>query len=136
MTLNNLQFRAEATEATRKKFYGRPFKWGSVDCVKMARFHAVKMKHRPPKMPPYTTEIGALRAIKKTGFDSVDDIFSSMFPPINLAKAQLGDFVLAEGQNGVDAVFIFLGRKMMGFHEEADELVVVIPDKVKSVYRV
>jgi len=135
-TKTEMEVRADATEATRLKFVGRAFEWGKVDCIKMARFHAVKMGHKPPKLPRYSTELGAIRAIKKMGFDSIDEIFASMFPPIPLAMARLGDFVIAEGVNGVDAVYISAGRKIMGFHEEADDLVMVIPEVVKSVYRV
>ena len=134
--MKELEKRAIATELTRKKYEGRPFAWGSVDCVKMARFHALKMGHTPPRLPRYKTETGAIRAIKKTGFDSIDEIFASMFTRIPLSMARLGDFVIAEGEAGIDAVYISLGRKIMGFHEEAEGLVVVIPEVVKSAYRV
>jgi len=131
-----LEIRRAATAATQKKFSGRPFKWGEVDCIRMARSHAVKMGHKPPRLPRYSTPQAAIRNIKKMGFESVDEILASMFPKISLASARMGDFVVAEGEAGIDAVFISLGRKIMGFHAEADELVVVDPEVVKSVYRV
>lgn len=131
-----IEIRAEATEATRQKFTGRPFEWGKVDCIKMARFHALKMGHKPPRLPRYSSAVGALRGIKKTGFESIDDIFADMFPSIAPAAARVGDFVIAEGEDGIDAVFISVGRKIMGFHEEAEGLVMVIPEKLKSAYRV
>jgi len=131
-----MEIRAEATEATRLKFHNRPYEWGKVDCIRMARFHALKMGHRPPKLPRYSNELGAIRAIKKTGFESIEQIFDSMFPKIPLAFARVGDFVVAEGENGVDAVFISAGRKIMGFHESADKLVMVTPEIVKAAYRV
>jgi len=137
MAKTEIEVRVEATNKTRLKYAGRPFAWGSVDCVKMARFHALAMGHKPPRFPSsYTTEIGALRALKKSGFENVDDLLSSMFPKIPLASARVGDFIVAEGEAGLDAVFISLGRKIMGFHEEAEDLVVVIPEKIKSAYRV
>lgn len=131
-----IEVRAEATEATRLRYTGRVFQWGKVDCIKMAHYHARNMGHKPPKLPRYTSQIGAIRGIKKMGFDSIDEIFASMFPKIPLAMARLGDFVIAEGEAGIDAVYISAGRKIMGFHEEAEGLVMVIPEVVKSAYRV
>lgn len=131
-----IEIRAEATEATRAKFVDRAFEWGKVDCIKMARFHALKMGHKPPALPRYSTPVAAMRRIKKMGFNSIEEIFDSMFPRVPLASARLGDFVIAEGEGGIDAVFVHLGRKMMGFHEEAEGLVVVVPETVKTAYRV
>lgn len=130
-----LEIRAEATEATRKKFHGRPFQWGLVDCIKMARFQALGMKHRPPRLPRYTTAVGALRALKKMGFESVEAALDSLFPVIPPAMARVGDLVLGEGEDGIDAVFVWTGRKLMGFHEDAEGLVIIIPEKVKKAYR-
>ena len=106
-----IEIRAEAAEATRLKFIDRPFEWGKVDCIKMARFHALRMGHKPPRLPRYTSAVGAVRQIKKMGHNSIEEIFDTMFPPIGLASARLGDFVIAEGEAGVDAVFIWLGRR-------------------------
>lgn len=131
-----LELRRDATAATQQKYSSRPFKWGEVDCIRMARSHAVKMGHKPPRVPRYSTPNAALLRLRRMGFDTVDDLLASMFPKIPLASARMGDFVVAEGEAGIDAVFISLGRKIMGFHTDAEELVVVDPEVVKSAYRV
>lgn len=70
------------------------------------------------------------------GFETVDELLASMFPKIPLASARMGDFVVAEGEGGIDAVYICVGRKIMGFHTDAEDLVFVDPEVVKSAYRI
>lgn len=127
--------RAGVTEATRKKFAGRPFQYGSVDCIKMARFQARGLGHTLPMPPRYTTAVGAIRAIKKLGHDDIDAMLASFFPRIAPASARIGDLVTGEGEGGVDAVFINAGRKLMGFHMGSDELVMISPERIKSAFR-
>lgn len=132
---DELIIRAQAFEATRKHFIDRPYKLGTVDCLKLARFQALKMGHKPIRAPRYTTANGAIRSLKKLGFDSLDELLASMFPRIPLAQARLGDLVTGDGTEGLDATFVWSGRKLMGFHEDAPGLVMILPEMVKTAYR-
>jgi len=127
--------RASVTEATRKKFSNRPFQYGSVDCIRMARFQAQGLGHTLPRPPRYTTAIGAVRAVKKLGHDDIDAMLSTFFPRIAPAAARIGDLVTGEGDGGIDAVFVNAGRKLMGFHIDSDELVMISPERIKSAFR-
>lgn len=127
--------RAEAFEATRKHFVNRPYKLGTVDCLKLARFQALRMGHKPPRPPRYSSEVGAIRALKNMGFNSIDELLSSLFPRIPLAQARVGDLVTGDGADSLDATFIWSGRKLMGFHEDAHGLVMILPERTKSAYR-
>ena len=133
---HEMVIRAEAFEQTRKHFIDKEYELGKVDCIRLARFHALKMGHKPPKIPRYSTPLQAKRVLTKMGHDSVDDLLASMFPKIPLAMARIGDMVTGEGSEGLDATFIYTGRKLMGFHEEAPGLVLIVPELIKSAFRV
>lgn len=130
-----MEIRAKAAEATRLKYKDRPFVWGKVDCIKMCRSHAMAMGHKLPKPPRYTSAIGAKRALTKMGHESVEQLLASYFPQITPAAARLGDIVIGEGEHGLDAAFIWTGRKLMGFHEDAETLVMILPEQVKTAFR-
>ena len=132
---NELILRQQATRKTLAKFSNRPFKYGSVDCVKMARFHAMQLGHTLPRPPRYTTAVGALRAIKNLGHNDLDAMLGAFFPRIAPAAARIGDLVTGEGEGGIDAVFIKAGQKLAGFHVDSDELVMITPERIKSAFR-
>jgi hypothetical protein len=39
----------------------------------------------------FTTKGGALRVLKKTGFDSLDDLVASLLPEVHPSQARVGD---------------------------------------------
>lgn len=131
-----LEIRHDAVQSTMDKYRDRDFSWGVVDCIRMSSFHARKMGHIVPKLERYRTYAGAVRALKKSGYLTIQAAFDDLFSEIPLAMALVGDFVIGEGENGMDASFIWCGRKMMGFHEEANGLVMLVPKKIKAAYRV
>lgn len=131
-----IEIRYAAVQATMDKYKDRSFAWGVVDCIRMSSFHARKMGHVVPKLQRYRTYAGAVRALKKSGYETIQAAFDDLFTEIPLATARAGDFVIGDGENGMDASFIWCGRKMMGFHEDDDGLVMLIPKKIKAAYHV
>lgn len=132
---SDLSIRADAFNKVKARYGGREFEWGKVDCIKVARYLALEMGHKPPKMPRYSTQLGAIRAIKKMGFDSVEGLIASFFPKIPVAKALLADLIVVPGEEGLDAVLISAGRWIYGFHEESDVLEFIISKNTGTAYR-
>ena len=70
----SLATRVRVAEATGEKFAGRPFEWGERDCLRMVAFALREFGYAPPLRAAgsYRTLIGAHRALKRTGFATLD----------------------------------------------------------------
>ena len=66
--------RMRATEAALERFAGKPFVWGERDCLRMVAFALREMGHSPPlrEAGRYATLLGAHRALKRTGYATLD----------------------------------------------------------------
>lgn len=129
--------RDEALKKTLAKFKGAPFDWGKADCISMARSHLVAMGHkRVPKLPKYRDAAGAASALKETGFDTLEALLDSLLPRIAPASMLPGDLVLLEGEPPFDCVTICLGRKVLGFHQDAEGAEVLKVNQFKAAWRV
>ena len=130
--------RMSALQKTADKYRGRAFAWGETDCVKMARSHLRNMGHRPPKMPAYRSAIGARRALASTGHDTLEALIDSLLPRIAPAEMLAGDLALLPGEAPFDALAICVGRKLMCWREDVDEMVMlsVRGDEIKAAWRV
>ena len=69
-----------------------PFEWGVSDCAfvfdivrDMTGYDAIADGRG------YTTEAGAMKALKRAGFETMLDLFSARFPELDPAMAQRGD---------------------------------------------
>lgn len=137
--MNDLLRRQRALEKTMGKFRKRPFKWGSSDCASLLRSHLVAAGHRKvPKIPSYSTALGAKRAVEKMGFETMEALLDSLLPRIPEARMMPGDIALMGGPEGspLDAVVISVGRKVFGYHEDGEEgAVVITPNELKGVWR-
>jgi len=131
----DLQIRVQAFNATRDHFKDRPFKWGSVDCLKVARYHALQMGHKPPRPPRYSSMVGAVRSLKKMNVETCEDLLANYFPRIPVASSVVGDLLIVPGENNLDAILISGGRWVLGFHEESNVLEFILPENIKSAYR-
>ncbi len=121
--------RQGALDKTLSRYRGRAFAWGVTDCAKFARFHLRAMGHRPPTVPRYRSALGAKRALAKTGHGTLAGLLDSFLPRITPAYRLIGDIVLVEGGDGLDALMIVVsGRKLLGFHEDAEGLQVLNPE--------
>jgi hypothetical protein len=134
--LPDLIRRQRALQKVVDKYRGKPFDWAASDCVRMARTMLVAAGHRPPPLPRYTTAAGALRALKAAGFDTLGQLFDSLLPRIPAAARLPGDIVLMQSGEAIEAVTIAIGDKLLGWHDEAEGCVVMIPSRIEAVYRV
>lgn len=118
--MDDLVRRQAALTRTLAKYRGRPFDWRSGDCIRMARSHLVAMGHkRLPRLPHYGSAVGALRALKSTGHDSVESLLASILPRIAPAAMLPGDFLLLRGEEpfGAGVTILASGRLLFGWHE-------------------
>lgn len=89
--------RGEAAQACIDRFSGKPMKWGTVDCAKMAAHNLRQLGIATSLMKGavYTSEMGAAKALRARGFkglsdamDAIDRVFR--IPP---AMATTGDVI-------------------------------------------
>lgn len=142
--MHDLLRRQRALEKTRVKFRGKPFAWGKSDCVVMARSHLIAMgAKRLPKLPRYKDALGARRALKGVGAESIEQMLDGLLPRISPAEMLPGDLAVVDGEGGMDAIMICVGHKIFGWHQasEKDEPVDVgsgqvnILSQIKAAYR-
>lgn len=134
---SKLVTRVDVTNATRLKYLKKPLDWGDADCLHMVRSHVVKFGHALPKIPRYNSPTSAIRALKKAGFDDLGDVMDSILPRTSPSSALVGDVMLMEGNNGLDALVILVGGgNVMGWHEDAGGLVTIIPTEIKAAWSV
>lgn len=129
--------RKRALAKTQAKYRDRPHDWKETDCIRMLRSHLVAMGHKGlPKVPNYSTAIGAKRALTKMGFESVAQLLDSLLPRIAPARAWLGDVILMGGLEGLDTVTLYVGgNKVAGWHEDGAGMVVVTPAAIEGAWR-
>ena len=92
--------RVAAAQACIDTYAGKPFGWGTRDCVRLAAFLLKKRGHGVSlaKVGGYTTEIGGLRAMRRLGFSSLIEAMDAQgFERIAPAAAWPGDIVALEG---------------------------------------
>jgi hypothetical protein len=115
--------RVALTQATVGRFNGKPFRFGSCDCVRLVAWHLRQFGYRPQlsKGGAYKTANGARAALRKAGFSSVSDALDALgLERIAPAAAWVGDIVQGEGDDAFGALGVMLGGDaMLGFHEHA-----------------
>jgi len=134
--VNDLLRRQRALQKTLAKYRGKPFAWGRADCLRMVRSHLVAMRRRGlPKVPRYRSVLGAKRALKATGHANLEGLLDSLLPRIAPAEMLPGDVALMGGDEHFDAITISVGRKVFGFHQDAEGAVVMTPHEIKAAWR-
>lgn len=121
--MHELVRRDAAVRATRIRFAGRPFKWGGIDCVKMAAWHVRHMGHKVvglTKAGSYRSARSARAALERAGFDTLAAAITAQgglveIPP---AMALPGDLMLTPGTDDWEALVIVLSNgDVFGFRE-------------------
>lgn len=126
--------RNAALAKTLAKYQGQKLVWGKTDCLRMLRSHLVAMGHKGlPKIPPYKDEKGALRALAQAG-GSLEGILDKVLPRVAPAAMLPGDVALMQGDGPLDAIVICVGRKVVGFHQDMEEAVIMIPHEIKAAW--
>lgn len=121
-----LVIRRDATNRTLQAHRGVNFDWSSASCLHMAHSHLSEMGHVLPDIPPFDTALGAAKAMKERGWESVADMLDEFLPRIAPASMLLGDLALIKGAGGLDAIFICAGPlKVFGWRDDAPDLVLL-----------
>ena len=139
-----MERRVAATEATKAQFEGKPFAWGTSDCVRLATFHVRQFgwKVRLARAGGYTTALGAKRALTRAGFaDLAAAIDGHGLPRIALARVLVGDLVQGEGDPednlGFGAIGVALGNgAVLGWHPDAPGGCVLRPSGLVAAWSV
>lgn len=136
--VNPLVRRAVLTEQTRARFYGRPFKWGSSDCAKMAAFHAKKFGWKVPVPGGYSTALGAAKRLRELGYDTLPDLVAGYgLKEIAPAFAMTGDIVSSFSDDALGSIGIVLGNgRMLAFHEVAVGAAVITMDSIERAWSI
>ena len=112
--------RDAALRAVQAKYDGRAFDWKArMTCIHLLRFHLRAMGHKPPALPRIASAIGARRALRERGWDSVAAMLDSLFQRIAPAAMWPGDVAVSEGEGGLGAILISAGGdRLIGWHED------------------
>lgn len=104
-----------------RKYRQRAFDWNGATCIHLLRTQMVNMGHRPPRLPAFRSMPGAIRAMRAAGFADVAAICAGQrLMAIAPAAMLVGDVALLPGDDGLDAVVICAGGKMLGWHSASD----------------
>lgn len=135
--------RVAAAEAVLARFNGAPLVWGHTDCARLAAASLRALGHRVSlgRFGRYSSAAGALRALKRQGFDGLDAaIDAQLLPRIPPAAALPGDLVaLPSDEPGWPALTVALGNgRVLGFREKDGALVcgVLQPNQWLCAWRV
>lgn len=125
-----MERRRDATQQTLDAWRGQSFDWNSAHsgtCAHLLHAHLVNMGHEPPTVPDFDTPLGAVRALKNMGHESLIDLLDDLLPRRpSVGFMRLGDVALAPGDGPLDAVFICAGPlKVFGWHESRNDVVVM-----------
>lgn len=135
-----LERRHAATEATLARYRDRAFKWGSVDCAKVAAFHLKKLGHKilVSKAGAYQSEFGAARALKRLGYSTLAEMADGI-GLVSIAPACMlpGDIALvpSEGAIGALGIYAYSGN-VFCFHEDHQGLVTFKPTEILRAWSV
>lgn len=133
--------RQQAAQAAVDRFKGQPWELGKNDCVRLAAFVLRKMGHRPQlgKAGSYKTGAGAMRALKRAGYDTLADALDRLgLERVAPAAALVADIVMIPGEGPIDgALTIAVGNgRVLGFHEDAGAAEILQPVAFITAWRV
>lgn len=119
--MNELQRRVDATQATQERFKGKPFDWSTQGtCIHLLRYHAAQMGHQLPIVPRFRSAIGAKKALRAQGVETLPELLDKHFPRIPAAYLKVGDVACFPGDDHFDALMIYGQlRACIGWHEDA-----------------
>lgn len=137
--MTELVKRMEFTELTRKKFYGKSFRWGTCDCARIAASHARQFGWKVPTTGVYRSYRTAKQALQKLGVESIPELVASVgLREISPAFAMTGDIVSFASDADIGAIGIVIGNgNMLAFHEAAEGAAIISMgsiDKAWSIY--
>lgn len=137
--MNDLIRRRDAAQATIDRFHGKPLAYGRDDCVRMAVFCLRKLGVRVSllKAGSYRSELGAARALRRTGFATLAEAVDAQgLPRIAPAMALPGDLVGLPAPNGQVGLAVAVGNgRVLAFWETAQACTVIQPLEYVCAWR-
>lgn len=115
----NLKQRVDQTSEVIARFRDKPFAWNTRgNCIHLAKAQARALKVRTPTVPRFTTYAGAVKALKATGCETLEELLDRHLRRIPPAMMIVGDIVMVPGQAPFNALAIAAGGNMIvGWHE-------------------
>lgn len=100
--------RAQVCDKTVAEYINQPFSWGQRDCARgLVWFHVRGMGHKvaKSKFGTYSTSLGAAKALKKLGYDTLEDAIDGIGTPLGIvrippAMAVMGDIIALQSEGG------------------------------------
>ncbi|HEY0116293.1 MAG TPA: hypothetical protein VGB54_11265 [Allosphingosinicella sp.] len=119
------------------KYKGRACDFVGADCIRMSRTHLIKMGRTAPALPRYRSLAGALRALKDAGFENLTELFDSLLERIPAAAMLPGDLAVMTDGEGIGAAVVNIGNgKVLGWHQDAPEIVIIVAHRIDAAWRV
>jgi len=131
--------RVQAVEACIERFAGKPYEPGKRDCAIMAAhlLHQFGIKVSVLKGATYKSEAGALRAMRRAGFNNILEAVDSLgLTRIAPARAMVGDLVGMPSACafGCSLAVSIGNRRLLGIY--GDVFQVVEPHQYQTAWRV
>ena len=111
-----LVLRATVAEAAVRQFSGKPIVYGQSDCLRLSAWVLKRLGRKVSLagIGRYTTELGALRALKRKGYDRLDQAIDA-YGLLRIPPAMILPCDLVGGQpDGDDARWVALGVSLGG----------------------
>lgn len=132
--------RVAAAQATLDRFQGKPFKLGRYDCGQMVAYHLRRMGRpiKASKAGPYHNVVGAKRALRRLGHESLPSVIDAHFTRIAPAAALVGDLIqLTSEDDTIGGIFVVLGNgRVLGYHQDVPGAEVLQPSEYVAAWRV
>lgn len=131
--------RVAAAQAIHDRVRGKPHRWARNDCGRMVGLHARNLGYKLelPRLDAYRTPAGALKWLKRRGYDSLEARLDDLWPRISPAAVLVGDVLALESVDALAALVIHMGQgQYLGFHEDTDEAVLLRPTAFGAAWSV
>jgi hypothetical protein len=134
--------RVAAAQKTRDHFWGKEFTWGKRDCAQMVAWHCRAMGvpvKQAAKAGSYHSLVGAQRALKRLGYETLADMADAHFERIAPAQAWPGDLIElpAEDRNPLGCLTVALTNgRVLGYVDGGLGAAVLQPSEYVAAWRV
>jgi hypothetical protein len=137
---SEMERRVAAAQKTLDRYKDRPFSFEKgCDCGKLTAFHLRQMGRPIPiaKAGSYKSLLGAQRALRRLGFNSLEELMDAHFERVPPAAAWVGDVIAMRGQEGPGSLTVAVGNgRVLGFHEDYVGAVVMQPAETLAAWRI
>ncbi|UAK24178.1 DUF6950 family protein [Sphingomonas nostoxanthinifaciens] len=136
-----LEIRVAAAQQLLDAWKGRPFDWKAKShCARMVAEHLRRMGYTPPlaKAGPFSTEMGALRALRRLGVHKLGDAVDLLgVPRIAPAAALPGDIVELTSASPLGCLTVALSNgRVLGFVDDHEGVAVLEPLQFEAAWRI